>query len=390
MCIKRFFAALAAAFILIFLFPLTAFAEGGDAALDERMEERRYVTGGGLEVSYRIYFSPGYSRRDTDNPALVIIYLHGDGGKGGDNSAQLTEKGLLGTLISDEAESAYKEFPYIIVAPQCPTGRDFDDELLDAVEGINGELTATEVTMGKCVLVGVGSGATAAFKYADGRASSVGRLAAVGGSCEPTGAALLYDAGVDFFVFGEEGNESLSALDDRIKEMTGDASPVHLSGSTLDECLDYALAFGSPSVRDWVIRESYTSRVLNVTVSCNEAGGTIKADPKSVKYGSSSSVTLELNAGYAISRVIVNGKELEPSSFVPSKENDRRCVYSLKNVKTDQTVKVELVRVASSSTRSGFIDGLMLTLSILSAVLLAAAAAVYLLSRGKKAGANGK
>lgn len=393
MNIKRISAALFAVIILISALSVTVFAAGAlDSAtaqqLAEKMVAKTYISTTKYELNYRIYYSPTYSSANTDKPAMLILYFHGEGGKGNDNTAQLNEKGLLNQLVSDGADALYKDFQYIIVAPQCPVEESFTEEssesqtvptqVMNAVMELAGEIEATEIILEKHLVAGIGTGANAAFDYAARKTSKVNRLLTVGGSCTPAKTAQVYDAGVDFFVFAEESNTSIKNLSASIKLLSDVTAPITFVDGTFDDCLDYALSYTEPTIADWAIKDTYTSRRFKISTSCNNEGGKISASPASVTYGSGAKVTLTLNQGYAITKVTINGVEKDASIFESTKSNKRQYICKLNNITTNQSVSVELSRVTTESERGDFIDGLIVKLSIASAVLVLAAIATLM------------
>lgn len=394
MNIKRISAALFAVIILISALSVTVFAAGAlDSAtaqqLAEKMVAKTYTSTTKYELNYRIYYSPTYSPANTDKPAMLILYFHGEGGKGNDNTAQLNEKGLLNQLVSDGADALYRDFQYIIVAPQCPTGESFAAEpsesetvptqIMNAVMELVGEIEATDIILEKHLVAGIGTGADAAFDYAARKTSKVNRLLTVGGICEPTKIAQVYDSGVDFFAFAEGSNTSIKKLSANIKLLSDvTATPIMFVDGTFDDCLEHALSYTEPTIADWVIKDTYTSRRFKISTSCNNEGGKISASPASVTYGSGANVTLTLNQGYTITKVTINGVEKDASVFESSKSNKRQFICKLSNITTNQSVSVELSRVTTESERGDFIDGLIVKLSIASAVLVIAAIATLM------------
>lgn len=381
---KKLFAAFAAVLILFSLLSVFAFAE----VPAQMMEAKTFASSSGYSLNYRIYRSPACST--GADPAMLIIYFHGDGGKGSDNAAQLAEKGVLEALVSKSAEETYKDFPYIVVAPQCPEGESFaasedgtsatHTDVMNAVIELFNELSAPETVLSKCVVMGVGSGTAAALEYALNETEYTSRLVAVGGGLEPLKASQVYDVGVDFLIFAEEGNESMKSLSDKIAIKSDEESPVHFGGSTFDECLDFALGYKKPGIADWVIKDTYISRQFKVSVSCG-SGGTIKAVPEVVTYGSSSVVTVTVADGYAIDKVLVDGKDAEKDLFAKSGSNGRVYNCTLKDIKNNRSVKVELKKTESSG---GGVSKAPIIFGVVCAFLLVAALVIYKLSSGKR------
>lgn len=357
------------------------------AQIAEKMQEASFTSATGYVLNYRIYRSAAYSPAEMEKPAMLIMYFHEENGKGD----LVNENGLLGLLLADGTEEKYKDFAYIIVAPQCPEGESFasitnsgklpetESELLTAVKGLSAEIEATNIILEKHLVVGVGSGATGAFAYASGMMSKTSRLLTVGGECDASVTAQVYDAGVDFWCFAEKDNKSIKQLLTRIQSLCNTTPAIDFSGgAALEECVDYALAFDSPTVTEWLIKDAYTSRRFKVTANCT-AGGKISAAPANVAYGSSASVTLTVEPGYIIVKADVNGNDIDIDDFKQI-GSSRQYKYELKDVTEAKVVSVKLERFSNETAHGNLIDTLMITLSVISAVLVVAAVAVYLVS----------
>lgn len=84
--------------------------EGGDA-----YESRLFTTSKGTDLPYRILFPENF---DPDQKYPLILFLHGAGERGADNELQLTHGAAL---FLDESNR--REYPAIVVFPQCPDGQ---------------------------------------------------------------------------------------------------------------------------------------------------------------------------------------------------------------------------------------------------------------------------
>lgn len=86
----------------------------------ERFRKRITKT---LEVNYLLYLPPRYNRSPNKRWPLVL-FLHGAGERG--DSLELVKKHGPPKLIE-----AGQTFPFIVVSPQCPTGRWWNTEELN-------------------------------------------------------------------------------------------------------------------------------------------------------------------------------------------------------------------------------------------------------------------
>ncbi|GAO44551.1 alpha/beta hydrolase-fold protein [Flavihumibacter petaseus] len=75
-------------------------------------QKKLYISSAGDTLQYRILYPEGY---EQGGKYPLFIFLHGSGERGSDNEKQLTHGGALFL-----ADSNRKQFPAIVVFPQCP------------------------------------------------------------------------------------------------------------------------------------------------------------------------------------------------------------------------------------------------------------------------------
>lgn len=82
-----------------------------------------YVDGNLTDMNYRYFLPITYDANDTETLYPLVLFLHGAGGSGTDNSAQLTttaKKQLI--FVSSDAPDNQSDFPCFFVAPQSQIG----------------------------------------------------------------------------------------------------------------------------------------------------------------------------------------------------------------------------------------------------------------------------
>lgn len=89
----------------------------GTAMSQQDYESRVYSSKQGQELKYRLLIPKGYSPTGTETYPMVL-FLHGAGERGDDNSKQLVH----GTKEFAKDENRQK-YPCFVVAPQCPDGK---------------------------------------------------------------------------------------------------------------------------------------------------------------------------------------------------------------------------------------------------------------------------
>ena len=360
--------------------------ESDGVRISEKMQAKSYMAATGTELNYRIYFSPGYDRRDYEKPATLIIYFHNESGKGNDNTTHLAERGLLNQLVSDSADGMFADYQYIVVAPQCPEGKDFTDrEIISAVGELREELFATETLISKCIVMGVGTGVNGAVEFGSRYTDHVSRLVAVGGSPDKKVAFGVLTTGVTMMYFAEASNTYAKDFYDYAEDLgEGGYLDMTFTEGNLSASINAALTQSDPSVTEWAVKDAYESRYFKINVHCTDGAGMISASPDSVRYGGNCSVIITVNKGYVVDRLVVNGNDKPLSELEQSANNKNQYILNLMGVTDEQSVVAELVRVPTSGEKEGLIDSLITYLTVASAVLLAAALAVSALSALKK------
>jgi predicted peptidase len=84
--------------------------------LRARLDKRVYRDAKGEELPYRIFVPRNY---DAKQSYPLIVFLHGAGERGNDNTSQLAHADVL-RFVSDKVQAQH---PCFLIAPQCPTNR---------------------------------------------------------------------------------------------------------------------------------------------------------------------------------------------------------------------------------------------------------------------------
>jgi predicted peptidase len=99
--------------------PLTAAAADYNGLI-QRTEKRTFSGASGETLPYRLFVPANYDRRQK---YPLIIFLHGAGERGDDNSLQLKNGEVL-RFISDEVQAKH---PCLLIAPQCAVNRKWSE-----------------------------------------------------------------------------------------------------------------------------------------------------------------------------------------------------------------------------------------------------------------------
>lgn len=337
-------------------------------------------------LQYRIYRSSGYDPAKDNKPATLIIYLHDEGGKGDDNTAQLREKSLLNQLVSDSADSVYKDYQYIVVAPQCPVGKSFSDgDVTLLIEELRCELLATEILTSGCIVMGVGTGADGAFAYAENFLGAVTRVVSVGGTPNKVNLLSAVSSGLTLLMFAEDNNTAVNDFISYANSRNENKYITHVKGgNSLSQCLETALDYNDPSVTGWAVKDAYESRYFKISARCTEGGGKISASPDNVRYGGNSSVVVTVEKGYTITGLTIDSESKDVALLEQTTNNKNQYTYTFMGVTEAHSIFVELGMTGGEGDKAELIDSLILWLTLISAALVLAAAAVAAVSASKK------
>lgn len=360
--------------------------EINSARVAEKMLAKSFTTSTGDTLNYRLYRSPGCGSPNTNKPAILIVYFHNESGKGSDNTAHLAERGPLNQLISDSADRMFSEFPYIVVAPQCPEGKSFlDSDVIGTVKELKEEIASKESLTRRCIVMGAGTGAEGALEYASRYTNDVTRLLAIGGSPDKLKAFGSLSSGVTMMYFAEKDNAAVKGFCDYAESM-GEyvyITTIFTDGG-FDKSVNAALDYNEPSITGWVVKDAYESITFNISVRCTDGAAKISASPDKVRCGGSSKVVITVNKGYAIERVLVNGGDIDINKLEQSDNNKNQYIYNLNGVTADCSMMVELVAIPVSGEKEELIQGLITSLTVISVVLVLGAGVVFALSSLKK------
>ena len=86
--------------------------------LSNTMRAETYTHEDGTMLPYRIYVP------ESQNALPLVLSLHGSGGRGNNNRAQIGQNSVMQVLLNDENRVA---FPAIVLAPQCPADTSWQD-----------------------------------------------------------------------------------------------------------------------------------------------------------------------------------------------------------------------------------------------------------------------
>ncbi len=121
----------------------------------------------GATFRYRVYLPPN---RRADEKLPVMLYLHGAGNRGDDNESQLNG-------LAEQIEAKQSSINFIIVIPQCPPDRFWDEKLLvEANQALDDTVSEFKADKNRLYLAGFSLGGYGTWSMA---AMYPGKFAAI-------------------------------------------------------------------------------------------------------------------------------------------------------------------------------------------------------------------
>lgn len=154
---------------------------------DDEPFQSRSIKIGSTEYRYRVFVPRGWSKKKK---WPVVLFLHGAGERGDDNTAQ-TRVGI-GPAILRQQES----FPSIVVLPQCPRNRWWTDPEMQTLALKALEQTATELRGDgkKTYLTGLSMGGYGSWVMAAANRKTFAAIGVVCGGVRPPPGLKLPEA----------------------------------------------------------------------------------------------------------------------------------------------------------------------------------------------------
>jgi predicted peptidase len=125
-------------------------------------------------LNYLLYLPEKYSEDDKKWP--LMIFLHGSGERGSD----VNQVKLHGPPKVVEKK---KDFPFILIAPQCPTGESWDVHALDKL--LDDALTKYRVDTDRIYLTGLSLGGGATWRWASTHPERFAAIIPIAGFGDP-------------------------------------------------------------------------------------------------------------------------------------------------------------------------------------------------------------
>ncbi len=340
----------------------------------------------GFTLEYDVYNSPGYDPKDDTKASTVVLCFAEEG-------ERFSE--IFSLLLSDDADNHYKDYVYTAVNLRLPAGQkwvDTDEEsgyfdakkdptaAMAAIPGIVADIMAFGFPADKTVVAGVNSGGTAAWYFSSHNTKTVSHVLTVGACVDPDSAMSIQNASIRAYAYvgklDDSHSEAHASLQSQFITNGYDGFTLNELQCDREKTVDLALSEeDSPSVTDWLVKNSYQTQFFKIVSSAEGKGGTI-TETQQVFYGNSAAFYITLENDYFIQNLYVNGKDAPLTELVSVSEN--KFCYTFNNVTSAGSIAVTF-----ASKGYGFFDAdnLLLLCTVLAAVFVVAAVATFAVSK---------
>jgi len=132
-----------------------------------KINSRSFVERSCCGLKYRLYVPDDYDGCNSEKFPL-IVYLHGAGERGEDNSRQIEGLTQLGNGFNRQARAFRVMYPSFVYVPQCPENKTWSDEdVLDAVVQAIAEIRNTySIDSLRLFLIGYSMGGSGTYSLA--------------------------------------------------------------------------------------------------------------------------------------------------------------------------------------------------------------------------------
>lgn len=319
-------------------------------------------TGSTGTLKYRIYKSPAYKTKSADTPALMLVFLHGSGGKGDDNELQIKDQvTMVNYMVSDLGDTLFADIPFVVIAPQCPmdtqwakssysTGSYSIDDIeisapMQLVYELIVKMQAEEgITVDNTVIGGISMGGYGTWDLGLRHPEICGGLIPMCGGGDPTKASLIKDKRIWAFHGDKDTAVPVSAsrdMDAALKEAgASDYTYTEMAGVTHNVWSPAMTEVKDPYLLQWL----FEGITYSVTTEL-EGEGEVTKSVSGVKKGETVKIELTPDEGYTYGKVYLDGSEITP--VVPQ---DGAAYVELKDISKNHTVKAVFDKLPEESS----------------------------------------
>jgi predicted peptidase len=231
-------------FILIFLIPIKTRSQNR-SQLESRFNGTYKEN---VEVNYLLYFPKDYLE---DKSLPLILFLHGAGERGDD--LKLVTKQGIPKLIEEG-----KDFPFVVVSPQCPTDKKWNTKALIAL--IDEIISKHNIDEDRIYVTGLSMGGNGTWRLAAEIADRLAAVIPICGWSDPFDICSLGNLPVWAFHGAKDlivPATSSQVLVDRINYCKGNAKITIYPDAGHDSWTE---TYNNPEIYEWLLSHSKSQR----------------------------------------------------------------------------------------------------------------------------------
>lgn len=198
-----------------------------------------------LEARFLLYLPEGYEELKRDWP--LLLFLHGSGERG--EMIELVKKHGPPMLIEHG-----REFPYIVVSPQCPEGQWWDTELLDLV--LTQVVEQYRVNVHRIYVTGLSMGGFATWELAIEYPDRFAAIVPVCGGADAQFAPLIKRLPIWAFHGAKDDVVPVSAQENMVNALKSLGSPVKFTVYPDAGHDSWTDAYNDPDLWEWLGEQS--------------------------------------------------------------------------------------------------------------------------------------
>lgn len=201
-----------------------------------------------VNINYLLYLPKDY---ETKNKFPLLLFLHGAGERG--NDLQLVKKHGPPKLIEEG-----KEFPFIVVSPQCPLNKRWDTQ--DLIALLNYMIENYKVDVNRIYVTGLSMGGNGTWRLA---AEIPDRLAAIIPICgwgDPFAVCMMGKLPVWAFHGAKDQVVPVSASEELVERLKSCGGDVKLTVYPEANHDSWTETYNNPEIYEWLLNQSLDKR----------------------------------------------------------------------------------------------------------------------------------
>lgn len=205
---------------------------------------------GGIVQRFLLYLPEAYRRNDRKWP--LLLYLHGARDRGED--LELVRRGELPRMLEER-----KDFPSVVVSPQCPEERFWDFRLLESLVALATSRYAIDPD--RVYATGLSMGGFGAWDLASLRPDLFAAIAPIAGSGDPARACALKDVPVWAFHGDRDPIVALSEDEKMVAAVNACGGKARLTIYPDTGHDAWTATYANPKVFEWLLEQKRTSHI---------------------------------------------------------------------------------------------------------------------------------